>query len=121
MVSTRTIAPTTSASRRIRSGGARRADAHGVAHVGKRLARHRAGLLGALGEDLLEALLVAAQVLVALTHGREHLDDRLGRGGLEVAVAARGAHVVLDRLGRRAARDREYVDEVRDPGLVGRA
>src|SRR5215212_9848087 len=50
-----------------------RPDAHRLANVGERLARHLARLVGAGGQDVLERRLVGAQLLVALAHRRETL------------------------------------------------
>src|SRR6185312_9406567 len=100
------------------SDGRRRSDAHRGPDLGQGLAGHGAGLLGAGAEDVLQRRLVAAQLLVALAHRGEPLDDRLGGRGLEVAVAARVGHVGLDLLGGDAARDRLDLDEVRDARLV---
>ena len=47
----------------------------------------RTGLLRAGAEGLLERRLVGAQLLVALADRRQEVDDRLGHGALEVAVA----------------------------------
>ena len=72
------------------------ADAHPLAHVGERLGGDRRGARGAVGEDRLERVLVGAQLLVALAHRRQVLDDGRRDGGLEVAVARLG-ELGLDR------------------------
>src|SRR5918998_5046193 len=53
-----------------------RADAHQRPDLGHRLLRDGAGALGAHRERPLDALLVGAQLAVALPDGAEHLDER---------------------------------------------
>src|SRR3954451_4288851 len=78
--------------------GADGTDAHGRADVRHHRRRERARPLRALSEDLLEAALVTAQLVVALAHGRQPLGDRVADGALEVAVAA-ALELTLDLLG----------------------
>src|SRR5688572_27277295 len=85
-----------------------RADAHRRAHLGEDRRGDRARLLRAGAQDLLQAVLVRAQLLVALAHGREVLDDRLRDGALEVAVAG-ALEFLLDVVGRDATGDGEDV------------
>ena len=73
-----------------------------------------------VGQDPLERRLVGAQLLVALAHRRQVLDDRVGHGLLERPVA-RPVERLFDLLGRDAADRGEDVDQVGDPGLVGAA
>ena len=66
------------------------------------------------------ARLVGSQLGVALAHRGQQLDDGLGDGLLEVAVAG-ALELDLDRLRADPAGDGEDVDQVGDSRLVGAA
>src|SRR5215210_6421448 len=108
MVSTRITAPTSATSRRTapvavsragpRAGGPvslPRTHGHGAPHVAQRAGGDVPGLLRTGRERGLEAVLVRPDLGVALAHRRQHRDDRLGRGRLQVAVAAGAGEVGL--------------------------
>ena len=62
-------------------------EADALIHLPQGLAGDIAGLLGALGVDLLEIGLVRQHPLGLLPHGAESLDHGLAHGGLKHAVA----------------------------------
>src|SRR5947209_15872879 len=97
--------------------GADRADTHALAHGAERARRNLACLVAALDQRPFELGLVAAQLVVALSHRTQVFDDGLGDGGLEGAVA-RAVELALDRLRPLTANDGEDLDPVRDARLV---
>src|SRR5207249_10929399 len=75
------------------------------------------GLPGSVGKDLLEARLVGTDPPVTLSNRRQVFDQRIRDGLLEVSIAP-PRELLLDRLWRHVANDREDVDQVGDAGLV---
>src|SRR4051812_43220134 len=103
--------------RRLDAGPDGGTDAHCRAHLAERRRSNRPRPPRALAKGRLEALLVGAQLGVALAHRREQVGHRFPNRLLEVAVAAAG-ELTLDLLRGDPARHREDVDEVRYARLV---
>ena len=83
----------------------------------ERRRRRRPRLLGSDRQQAPQLALVGAQLAVARLYRLDHRHHGLAHVRLELPVA--GAVVArLDLLGRAAGRDREDVDQVRDPRLV---
>ena len=91
-----------------------------LANVGQGLGGDRAGLLGPGRQRPLDRRLVGPQLRVALADRRQVPDHRLGDRPLEVAVAL-AVELALQVLRRDPPDDRQDLDQVRDPGLVGAA